>query len=547
MKKSDRFKSLMEAGYFPEELPPPFHTSDLAKYRESVSKAWSSVPGQYPKTTHEIYSNPRIKRVRRNLAIVNPIAQLHLSQLVADHWVDIRKHLKTSDYSIEIPEIESGRSRAVTPPDFALVALRRTEISAAFDHALVSDISRFYGTLYTHAIPWALHGKRWCKKNLNNKPLFEASLGARLDKAVCKGQDNQTIGIPVGPDTSRIISEIVGVAIDHHVQKTLKLDPTRAFRHVDDWYIGFDNAGEAEDAVATLATRCRDYELELNAEKTRTLHASSSVDSLWPTELREYRFRGNASGQVRSLEHYFTKAFQFANENPDQNVLDYAVKRTKTVRILRNNWRSYETFLLKAARSNSTVIPAVVEILVSYNHNGYALGRDRIAKLIEDLVRKNAPLAHHAEVAWALFLAKALRLRISKGASKAVSGLESSVCGLLALDLDQNGLFDGALDASLWRQSMTPQGLRSHMWLLAYEADLKGWLKGSPTDFVDNDSYFNALKSKGISFYDVKRNVTHIRKQKPKRHSAAFLEFLQILSIHEPGSWEVSDVLMSPY
>lgn len=546
MRKSERFKILLEAGYFPEELPPPFHTSDLAKYRESVSKAWSSLPGEYPKTTYETYGKPRIKRLRRHLAIVNPIAQLHLSELVADHWIEIRTHLKTSKHSIEIPEIEGGRARAVSPPDFALVALRRTEIAAAFNHALVSDISRFYGTLYTHAIPWALHGKRWCKKNLN-KPVYDASLGARLDKAVRKGQDNQTIGIPVGPDTSRIISEIVGVAIDHHAQETLKLDRTRAFRHVDDWYIGFDNAGEAEDAVATLATGCRDYELELNAEKTRTLDASSSVDSLWPTELREYRFKGNVTGQAKSLEHYSTKAFQFANEYPDQNVLDYAVKRTKGLRIFRNNWRSYETFLLRAVRSNSSVIPAVVEILVSYNHNGYALGRGRIVKLIEDLIRKNTPLAHHAEVAWALFLAKALRLRISKGASKAVSGLESSVCGLLALDLDQNGLFDGALNASLWRQSMTPQGLYSHGWLLAYEADLKGWLKGSPTNFVDNDRYFNALKSKGISFYDVRRNVTHIRKQKAKRHSAAFLEFLQILRIQEPGSWEVSDVSISPY
>ena len=238
----------------------------------------------------------------------------------------------------------------------------------------------------------------------------------------------------------------MGVAIDHYVQKTLKLDNGRAFRHVDDWYIGFDNAGEAEDAVATLATACRDYELELNAEKTRTLHASSSVDSLWPTELREYPFRRNKRRQARSLEHYFTKSFQFANQNPDQNVLDYAVKRTKSLRIFPSNWHSYETFLLKAVRSSPLVIPTVVEILVSYNYNGYDLGRDRIAKLIEDLVRKNAPLGHHAEVAWALFLAKALRVKISRRACKAVIGLESSVCALLALDLNQNALCEGTCE-----------------------------------------------------------------------------------------------------
>lgn len=426
------------------------------------------------------------------------------------------------------------------------MALRRTEISAAYDHALVSDISRFYGTLYTHVIPWAIHGKTWCKRNLN-RVTYHTTLGARLDKAVRKGQDNQTIGIPVGPDTSRIISEIVGVAIDRYAQKHLKLDRTRAFRHIDDWYIGFDNAGDAEDAVATLATGCRDYEFELNAEKTRTLHASSSVDNLWPTELREFQFRRGVSGQSRSLEHYFTKAFQFANDNPNQNVLDYAVKKTKSLRVLSNNWRSYETFLLKAARSNSLVIPAVVEIFVSYNHNGYKLDKGRVEKLIDDLVRRNAPLAHHAEVAWSLFLAKALKVKISKGASKAVSGLENSVCALLALDLNHHGLCDGTLNLSLWRQSMTPQGLRSHMWLLAYEAHLKGWLTASQTSFVDNDSYFSVLKSKGISFYDITNNVTHIRKQKPKRHSQAYLDVLQKMGIQLPGPAVIPDVSMAPY
>ena len=140
-------------------------------------------------------------------------------------------------------------------------------MSAKFEHALVSDVSRFYSTLYTHAIPWALHGKDWCKRNLHSSS-FNTSLGNRLDVAVRKGQDNQTIGIPVGPDTSRILAEIIGVSIDQYVRENLGIDQTRAFRNIDDWYIGFDNAGEAEDAIATLATGCRTFELELNADKT---------------------------------------------------------------------------------------------------------------------------------------------------------------------------------------------------------------------------------------------------------------------------------------
>jgi hypothetical protein len=434
--KTERFKVLLGKGYFPEELPPSFNTLHLAKHRESIAKVWAGISAKYPKTNNEIYSNPRIKHLRRNLAITNPISQLHLSKLIADNWIEIHKYLKRSKYSIEVPEIEEGGKRAISKPDFPLTARQKNTISANFDHALVSDISRFYGTLYTHAIPWALHTKKWCKNNLN-KPIYKKSLGALLDKAVRSGQDNQTIGIPVGPDTSRVISEIVGVAIDGQVQNALNLDRSRAFRHVDDWYIGFDNAGEAEDAVAELATACRDFELELNSEKTKTFNASAFVEDVWPAELSGHTFKSTEKGQENSLEHFFVKAFHFAKEYPRHNVLNYAVRITQGLQVQKQNWDGYETFLLKIARSNPTTIPQVVEIFVSYNNDGYEIGRTRIEKFIKDLIRKNAPVAHHAEVAWALFLAKALKLSLSNSEAKSVCELESSICALLALDLKE--------------------------------------------------------------------------------------------------------------
>jgi len=511
--KTERFKILLEKGYLPEELPPSFNTEHLARYRESVAKKWAKIPKEYPKTNNEIYSIPRIKHSRRNLSVANPISQFYLSKLIADNWIEIRIHLKRSEYSIEVPEIEKDGKRAISKPDFPLTSLRENKISANFDHALVSDISRFYGTLYTHAVPWALHTKLWCKNNLYNSS-YKKSLGARLDKAVQRGQDNQTIGIPVGPDTSRVISEIVGVAIDGHVQNVLDLDKNRALRHIDDWYIGFDNAGEAEDAVAELSIACRNFELELNAEKTKTFNASAFVDNIWPSELSGHTFKPTEKGQQKSLEHFFIKAFHFAKDYPKQNVLSYAVEITQSIQVQKQNWEYYETFLLKIARSNPTTIPKIVEIFVSYKNDGYKIGNTRIKKFIKDLIRKNAPVAHHAEVAWALFLAKSLKLSLSSAEAQAVCELESSICALLALDLQSNELFEGPLDTTIWRQSLNPQGLLSKLWLLAYEADLKGWLNGDPATFVNDNPYFKVLKSKKISFYDTTKNVTHIKKKK---------------------------------
>ena len=81
---------------------------------------------------------------------------------------------------------------------------------------------------------------------------------------------------------------------------------------------------------------------------------------------------------------------------------------------------------------------------------------------------------------------------------------------------------------------MTLQGLRSNMWLLAYEADLKGWLAGA-ANFVAVDPYFKELQSRRVSFYDVKKNVVHIKKRKPKMPSAALKAFLKTFSAE---TWE---------
>lgn len=43
------------------------------------------------------------------------------------------------------------------------------------------------------------------------------------------------------------------------------------FRYVDDWFVGFDNAGQAEDSVSMLCKACSEYEMELNDEKTRVV------------------------------------------------------------------------------------------------------------------------------------------------------------------------------------------------------------------------------------------------------------------------------------
>lgn len=537
MSKSERLKALLAVGYFPEELPPAFTTAEFAKYRRAIGDAWAALPNypRYPRTNPERFSIPKVTDWRRELAIVNPIAQYHVAKLIADDWQKIRKHLTSCSFGVEEVEINFDRDRAVPTPDFRLVSLRHSEISAIHNHALVADISRFYGTLYTHAIPWGLHGKAWAKANLNNTAVYAPSLGARLDKAIRKGQDNQTIGIPVGPDTSRIIAEIVAVSIDARVQAELQLAAESIVRNVDDWYIGFDNAGQAEEAIAVLAAAARDYELEIHPEKTKVVNSATEVQAVWPTALRQSPISSEFSEQSKTIDHYFAQAFHYAAEYKRSNVLRYAVNLLRSVDILKVNWPQFETYLLKAARANATTIPMVVHLLALYNSKGFPVKKDRVGKFIKDIIAKCGPSAAHYEIAWALFLAKMLRITLPADWVLPITKLESSACALILLDLRQMGLIDGVIDVSLWTQAMTVKGLESNLWLVAYEADLKGWLTPPTAGFVQNHPYFAELRRRNVSFYDKERRLKNVRRSKPKKPSDAFVRHMAALRRSEKG------------
>jgi hypothetical protein len=527
-----RLRSLLSDGYFPAELPPPFNTKDFGRYRKYLKDKW---PNQNPpRTSPEHYNIPRIGRKRRNLSIVNPISQFFLSDTISDGWVEIEKFLDLSKISLDVPRINEAGIRAISKPDFSGIELQRLQAGGEYDHILLSDISRFYGTIYTHTLPWAMHGKSWCKANLNT-PALKATLGDKLDVLVRKGQDNQTMGIPIGPDTSRILSEIIAVAVDRHFFDLNNADWNGAFRFVDDWFIGHDNASEAETAVRHLAQACAEYELELNLEKTKVLNAADPIIESWPNELLDLMVSATAvRTQTNQLKRFFSRAFQLASEHPQSNVMDYALKLARSFRIGMTSYPLFESFVLRSARAYPITLPTVTQILINYRKDHAPISMNRCRKLVLDILRVCVPLRHTEEVAWALFLSKGLNMSLPSEALLELSKTDNSVWALLALDLESLGLIDGNLDKTEWQSQLTSNDLNGPSWLLAYEADIKGWLTPTIPNHVDADMWFSVMKNKGISFYDTTKNVPTFKKsrlaliQKSKKRQSLAASFFQV-------------------
>src|SRR5262249_54708421 len=152
---------------------------------------------------------------------------------------------------------------------------------ALYGRFLKLDIARFYSSIYTHSIPWAILGKPFCKKNLHQK-VFKDSYPNRLDKLIRACQDGQSIGIPLGPDTSTVLAEVVASAIDTEFKSgKLKYFARRAFRYTDDIIIGLEQRENPEEVISEVARALAIYNLELSESKTQLVCAGDRYAADW--------------------------------------------------------------------------------------------------------------------------------------------------------------------------------------------------------------------------------------------------------------------------
>jgi hypothetical protein len=178
-----------------------------------------------------------------------------------------------------------------------------------------------------------------------------------------------------------------------------------------------------------------------------------------------------------------------------------------------NNTALYFDYMIRLTRKSASALPTLAQSLIEARSNGVPIPMDRVEKFICDVIRIHAPVGHAFEVSWALFIAKGLRIRLTREILFDVFKLESSLCALLCMDLNSRHLIKGGIDETTWLPYGTVEGLASPMWLLAYEAVRKGWWSDGRRDYVVNDRLFGPMLQRGVYFYDENRNVPRLRQE----------------------------------
>jgi hypothetical protein len=142
------------------------------------------------------------------------------------------------------------------------------ELESKFTHLIKFDIAKCFASIYTPTIAWAVKGKAFAKRN-NNNFAFETM----FDELMAKVNYQETNGIVIGPEFSRIFSEIIFQQIDLNVLDKIKKENIQGHeysvkRFVDDYFVFTRNATLATKIFGIIEESLKEYKLHLNDAKT---------------------------------------------------------------------------------------------------------------------------------------------------------------------------------------------------------------------------------------------------------------------------------------
>ena len=143
-----------------------------------------------------------------------------------------------------------------------------------FDSLMKFDVSRCFDSIYTHTLSWALSNKKIVKDNLGTN---KDSFGGKFDKVMQQMNYNETNGIIIGPEFSRIFAELILQRIDKNVEKELYRKGYKykedydVYRYVDDFFVFYNDDKIKSEILSLYKIKLQEYNLFFNDSKTKIL------------------------------------------------------------------------------------------------------------------------------------------------------------------------------------------------------------------------------------------------------------------------------------
>lgn len=500
-------KRMIEDGYFPSNLPPVFRVSNLsAATRELLS---SGIYTTEKATECAKYNATKNRGQRRIFSVPNPTLIVDLASFFIKYKQEINEHLKGTSDSNSFPKFTATGPRPIAITPIAEFHRLSRKVLSLSRYVIRTDISKFYHSIYTHSIPWALHGKQNAKSD--RKPDSSTTFGNRLDWLLRQSQDGQTIGIPVGPDFSRIISEIIGTSIDQKFRSICTPD-TPMLRYVDDIYIGCDNLDEANHHLSSIRNAIRSLELDINDSKTEILSSNNNLEPFWPVlisrELEIYHSSDRNNGRRKfEFVQFLDEIVRISNSIQNESPIKYFIKLVDKLRIWDKYWDVIEPFLISVAVNFPQCWEYVARVVAM---------RNRITRVDIKNWRSTAHITvknfgksgYDSEITWAVWLLKELDEGIERDTLEVILDNCGPIPILIALDVNINHRSGHKIKKEKLIDRFGRHPMLGANWLLAYECDRQFGFSIKTKNIYGNQ-LFRKCYDNDVSFYDSKLNSYH--------------------------------------
>ncbi len=189
--------------------------------------------------------------------------------------------------------------------------------SLQYSHLLHTDVTDCYGSLYTHSIPWALHGIEDSKREIGNKNLF----GNVIDRHIQSGRYGQTNGISQGSVLMDLIAELVLGFVDELITEELSsMRDFKIIRYRDDYRIFTNNDEQGQRILKAVSDNLRTVGMRLSMAKTlvatNVVEGSIKADKKAAIDLQDL-----GDTNAKTLQKKLLRLHSFGLKHPNSGAL----------------------------------------------------------------------------------------------------------------------------------------------------------------------------------------------------------------------------------
>lgn len=361
------FSKLLKYGYFPNKLDKILDSSSFEKFVLEANE--SALSGYIPSYNAAIsYVVTKNDNTPRYFSIPYCLNYLRLCEHIRDNWDKISPLLPSKDRSMITIFFDNKNKRLVSMDSYDVgttdknVIISKNGITAKY--FVEADISNFFGSIYSHAVCWAIAGKNPAKNSKKDNLWYN-----NLDELIRYCNSNESLGIAIGPDTSNLLSEIILSKVDSNLYNY------KFVRHIDDYKCWCDDKKEAENFIQALCFNLNIYKLKLNSKKTKIIDQPHIINCSWIRKLRAYDISGKFRLKSKSLNkydieyilNYLDEAISLQKTDSQCHAIRYAVKSIlKLSYSSKDNYKIILYKLLNICFNYPSVIDLLDEFLDQY-------------------------------------------------------------------------------------------------------------------------------------------------------------------------------------